>query len=151
MRLTGTSSSKRLRERLLQGGASHLSDGELLGLLLGGGSATRPANELAYNLLDRCGSLTATLGASAKELAALRGLGPARIARLQAAVELGRRYLTEPLARGSALTAPSDAAKFFQAHLSDRSHEVFGCLFLDTRHRIICYEELFRGTAPRSR
>ena len=79
-------------------------------------------------------------------VARVDGLGAARIARLRAAVEVGRRYLTEPLARGRSLTAPADAARFFQAHLCDRSHEVFGCLFLDTRHRIIAFEELFRGT-----
>ena len=145
MKLTGPSSSENPRDRLLRDGASRLSDGELLAVVLGG-APVAGTQGLASTVLERCGSLAATLGASPTELATLSGLGPARIARLQAAVELGRRYLTEPLARGSALTAPADAARFFQAHLNDRPHEVFGCLFLDTRHRIIRFEELFRGT-----
>src|SRR5690606_7643296 len=76
----------------------------------------------------------------------VRGLGPARIARLAAAVELGRRYLEAPALQRTALRAPSDAARVFRAQLADLPHEVFSCLFLDTRHRVICYEELFRGT-----
>ena len=46
----------------------------------------------------------------------------------------------------SALAAPEDAARYLKARLLDLPHEVFCCLFLDTRHRLIRYEELFRGT-----
>ena len=134
------------RERLLRAGPASLSDAELLAGLLAGGPRLGGGLRLAYAMLENCGDLIAALAASPAELANVGGLGPVRIARLQAAVELGRRYLTQPLARGPALTAPGDAARFFQAQLSDRSHEVFGCLFLDTRHRVIRYEELFRGT-----
>jgi len=133
-------------ERLLRAGPAGLSDGELLAVLLGGELPAGAGLGLANAVLENWGGLAAALAASPAELGSIHGLGPARIARLHAAVELGRRYLTEPLTRGPALTAPGDAARFFQAHLSDRPHEVFGCLFLDTRHRIIRYEELFRGT-----
>ena len=134
------------RERLLRAGAACLSDAELLTVVLGGERRGGADLGLANTVLERCGGLAPALGTGPSELAGIAGLGPARIARLVAAVELGRRYLTEPLTRGSSLNAPGDAARFFQAHLSDRPHEVFGCLFLDTRHRIIRYEELFRGT-----
>jgi DNA repair protein RadC len=133
-------------ERLLSAGPAGLSDEELLAVLLAGRQRAGAAHALAFAVLENCGGLAAVLAASPAELAGIAGLGPARIARLKAAVELGRRYLTEPLARGRALTAPRDAARFFQAHLCDRPHEVFSCIFLDTRHRIIRYEELFRGT-----
>ncbi len=135
-----------MRERLLRAGPAGLSDRELLAVVLGGARQAEPALGLAGAVLDHCGGLAPALAASPTELAGIGGLGPARIARMYAAVELGRRYLTEPLERGTTLSAPGDAARFFQAHLSDRPHEVFGCLFLDTRHRIIRYEELFRGT-----
>lgn len=134
------------RERLLRAGPASLSDAELLAVLLAGGPRLGGGLRLAYAVLENYGDLAAALAASPAELSNVSGLGSARIARLQAAVELGRRYLTEPLTRGPALTAPDDAAQFFQAQLSDRCHEVFGCLFLDTRHRVIRYEELFRGT-----
>ena len=138
--------SERPRERLLKSGPASLSDGELLAVLLGTGVRGENAAELARRLLDHCGGLAALLGASAGELARAHGIGPARAARLAAALELGRRYLEAPQDPRSALQAPVDAARFFKARLLDLQHEVFCCLFLDTRHRLIRYEELFRGT-----
>jgi DNA repair protein RadC len=115
-------------------------------VLLGTGARCENAAELARRLLDEWGGLAKLLAGSAPELARSKGVGPARAARLVAAVELGRRYLEAPLDPRSALQAPVDAARFFKARLLDLPHEVFCCLFLDTRHRVIRYEELFRGT-----
>ena len=138
--------SERPRERLLCAGPSSLSDAELLAVVLGSGLARCTALDLARRILERGTTLADALAGGPAELGDIRGLGPARIARLQAAVEIGRRCLAGPLVRGSALQAPADAAQLFKARIGDRPHEVFGCLFLDTRHRIIHYEELFRGT-----
>ena len=144
--INGWPRSERPRERLLQAGPQSLSDGELLAVLLGAGTHGQNVVELARSLLDRWGDLTALLASSATELASAQGLGPVRVARLLAALELGRRYLAAPQAFRRTLAAPSDAARYFEARLLDLPHEVFSCLFLDTRHRIIRYEELFRGT-----
>ena len=138
--------SERPRERLLSTGPSALSDGELLAVLIGAGFPGCNAAELARGLLERRGGLAALLSSTPAELRHEHGLGPARIARLLAALELGRRYLEAPSDPRSSLTAPLDAARFFKARLTDLPHEVFCCLFLDTRHRLIRYEELFRGT-----
>ena len=138
--------SERPRERLLEAGPRALSDGELLAILLGTGTRGQSAAELARGLLGEWGSLTALLGSAPAELARAKGLGPARIARLAAALEIGRRYLGAPIEPRSALAAPEDAARYLKARLLDLPHEVFCCLFLDTRHRLIRYEELFRGT-----
>jgi DNA repair protein RadC len=138
--------SERPRERLFEAGPQALSDGELLAVLLGTGTRGQSATELARALLGHWGGLTGLLGRSPSELASMRGLGPARIARVAASLELGRRYLGAPLEPRSALSAPSDAARYLKARLLDLPHEVFCCLFLDTRHRLIRYEELFRGT-----
>ena len=138
--------SERPRERLFEAGPQALSDSELLAILLGTGTRGQSAAELARALLAEWGSLTALLGSAPAELARVKGLGPARIARLTAALELGRRYLGAPIEPRSALAAPEDAARFLKSRLLDLPHEVFCCLFLDTRHRLIRYEELFRGT-----
>jgi DNA repair protein RadC len=138
--------SERPRERLLASGPASLSDGELLAVLLGTGVRGENAADLARRLLEDSGGLAALLGVSAQELARTRGIGPARAARLSAALELGRRYLAAPQDPRGTLTTPVDAARFFKARLLDLPHEVFCCLFLDTRHRLIRYEELFRGT-----
>jgi DNA repair protein RadC len=138
--------SERPRERLLEVGPQALSDGELLAVLLGTGTREQDVTELARSLLSEWGGLPALLGSAPAELVRAKGLGPARVARLVAALEIGRRYLGAPAPQRSALGAPADAARFLKARLLDLPHEVFCCLFLDTRHRLIRCEELFRGT-----
>lgn len=146
MRLGDWPRSERPRERLLEVGPQALSDGELVAILLGTGVRGASATDLARRLLERQGGLSGVLGNGAAELAREPGVGPARAARLAAALELGRRYLCAPANPRQALEAPLDAARYFSARLLDLPHEVFCCLFLDTRHRLIRYEELFRGT-----
>jgi DNA repair protein RadC len=133
-------------ERLLEQGASRLSDSELLAVVLCAGTRGAEAHALAHALLEQWGGLHALLGTGPRELLRANGLGPTRIARLHAALELGRRHLEGPLDRRRTLKKPSDAAQCFRARLGDLGYEVFACLFLDTRHRIICFEALFRGT-----
>jgi DNA repair protein RadC len=59
---------------------------------------------------------------------------------------MGRRHLHETLARGDALTSPDDTRRYLTARLRGHANEVFACLFLDNRHRVISFEELFHGT-----
>lgn len=138
--------AERPRERLLAAGPEPLSDAELLAVLFGTGVRGRDAVALSQALLARSGSLHALLGSGTRELGQAEGLGPARVARLKAALELGRRVIEGPTDRRRALKRPQDAARCFRARLADLSYEAFSCLFLDTRHRVICFETLFRGT-----
>lgn len=132
------------RQRLMAHGGSQLSDVEVLAVLLGGGVRSRDALATAAAVLRASGGL----GRLADEAGRIRqqGLGGARIARIHAAVELGRRCLAGPSDRRRSFTRPADAARCFQARLADLGHEVFSCLYLDTRHRMIRFEPLFRGT-----
>ena len=59
---------------------------------------------------------------------------------------MGRRHLFEDLKRGDALTSPGAVRAFLRSQLAALPHEVFACLFLDNQHRVIAFEELFRGT-----
>ena len=72
--------------------------------------------------------------------------GEARYAELRACLEIGRRYLEAGLKRGEPLCSPQDTRRFLIANLRAYPYEVFACLFLDNRHRLICFEEMFRGT-----
>jgi len=137
---------ERPREKLLERGAAALTDAELLALLLRTGSRGQNALDLARGLLTRFGSLRALLAAERGSLAPTPGVGPAKYAELMAAAELGRRQLGEALARGAPLADPDATRRFLIARLRDLPHEVFACLFLDNRHRVIAFEELFRGT-----
>jgi len=134
------------REKLARQGAAALTDVELLAILLGTGSGRRPVIELASDLLERFGGLRGLLRASRAALQSEPGLGPAKSSSLIAVLELSRRHLQEVLVRGDPLESPEVTEKYLQSVLRDHPHEVFACLFLDTRHRVIAFEELFHGT-----
>ncbi len=138
--------SERPREKLLIRGAQALSDAELLAILLGSGTRGHSAVDLARSLIADFGSLRELLSADRPRCEAKLGIGPARYATLMASVELARRHLREPLSRSSALQTPDCTRRFLLAQLRDRPYEVFCCLFLDNRHRLIAFEEIFRGT-----
>jgi DNA repair protein RadC len=138
---------ERPRERLLDRGAQALSDAELLAVVLGTGSGGASALDLSRALLQRFdGSLRRLLTAERGVLLSARGLGPARYATLMAGLELARRHYHETLRAGPALNAPAATRQFLTAQLRDRPYEVFCCLHLDNRHRLIHFEEVFRGT-----
>jgi DNA repair protein RadC len=138
---------ERPRERLLERGPQALSDAELLAVLIGTGCSGANAIDVARQFLQHFGgSLRRLLSADATTLLELRGLGPARYATLMSALELARRHYREALRAGPAMNAPAATRQFLTAQLRDRPYEVFCCLHLDNRHRLIHFEEIFRGT-----
>ena len=137
---------ERPREKLQARGAAALSDAELLALFLGSGQRGRTAVDLGRDLLNTHAGLKALLEVDAGALAQLPGIGPAKACRLHAALELGRRYLAIDLRRPDALTHPAACADYLRARIGGFPYEVFVCLFLDNRHRVIACEELFRGS-----
>lgn len=137
---------ERPRERLLNLGPTQLTDAELLAIVLRTGHLGVSALDLARTLIKAQGGLRAVLEAPVATLCAQPGLGPAKYAQLQASMELARRHFKETLSRGEPLTSPQLTRDYLRAALRDRTHEVFCALMLDTRHRVISFEELFNGT-----
>ncbi len=138
--------AERPREKLLERGAAALSDAELLAIFLRTGARGKTAVDLARELLIQFGGLRGLLQADRKRFCAGAGLGPAKYAQMGAVLELARRFLGERVARGATLRSPMDTRDFLVSRLRDRAREVFCVLFLDTRHRILAFEELFAGT-----
>jgi DNA repair protein RadC len=137
---------ERPRERLLEKGAAALSDAELLAILLRTGTSGRSAVDVARQVLDDFRSLRKLIAADRKRFCSVPGLGLARYAELQAAIEISRRQLAESLKAGPLLASPRATRDFLTAKLRDLEHEVFCCLYLDKRHRLVHFEEMFRGT-----
>jgi len=130
-------------EHLLFQGPEGLGDHELLALWLSLPDAGRAAE-----LLDRLGELD---GHPAIRLLEEPGLGRSRVARLKAAAALLERWALAGLAEeGPLLSCTASARRFLRWKLSRLSREVFACLFLDNRHRLIRYEVLFLGTVDRA-
>ncbi|MES2490566.1 MAG: DNA repair protein RadC [Pseudomonadota bacterium] len=146
MPITDWPEDERPREKLLMRGAAALSDAELLAIFLRTGVPGKSAVDMARDLLSRFGSLRALLKASKADFCAENGLGPAKYAQLQAVLEMARRHLAEELPERDALSDPRAARDYLKSRLRDLPHEVFAILFLDTRHRVIAFEELARGS-----
>ena len=138
--------AERPREKLLALGSSSLSDAELLAIFLRTGVSGKSAVDLARHLLAEFGSLRALLEADLGSFSRQLGLGPAKFSQLQAVLEMGRRHLAERLRRDSALESPQAVRDYLKALLRHEPHEVFGCLFMDSKHRMLAFEVLFRGS-----
>ncbi|MGI9245547.1 MAG: RadC family protein [Steroidobacteraceae bacterium] len=138
--------SERPREKLLRLGAASLSEAELLAILLQTGTAGCSALDTARVLLGEFRSLRGLLTADRRRVCRTRGLGNAKYALLQASLELSRRHYAEQMQAGPPLANPRATRDYLRARLRDRDHEVFCCLFLDNRHRVIAFDEVFRGT-----
>jgi DNA repair protein RadC len=136
----------RPREKLLARGANALSDSELLALLLRSGTAGKGVLQLAQELLDRFGGLAGLLHTGAEELRQIKGLGPAKRAEVVAVLELARRALLQPLQTRAVLESPQAVRQALQLQLGSLAYEVFAVMFLDSQHRLIRIEEMFRGT-----
>ncbi len=146
MAITDWAVEDRPREKLLDKGAEALTDAELLAIFLRTGIKGKTAVDLARDLLAESGGLSLLLSADEKSFCRSKGLGQAKFVQMQAVVEMSRRYLEEKIHRGDAMSNVSDVKKYLQSRLQQYPFEVFACLFLDNKHRVIEYEELFRGT-----
>lgn len=138
--------AERPREKLLRYGAASLSDAELLAIFLQTGIAGKSAVEVARDSIRQFGSLGALLNAAQSVFCESPGLGQARYATLQAALEVSRRHVFETVMQGDVLSSPEHVRHYIALHLTGLEHEVFSGLFLDNRHRVIEYRELFTGT-----
>ena len=152
--------NERPREKLLANGAHSLSDAELLAVLLGGSG--RPGLDAVAMAREPVGLIHTRPSGAAITLRGLLsaprtpgttslgpacpGLGIAGYCRLQAAVELARRHYAEAMRAGPPLDSPQATRDFLIRRLRDTPHELFCCLHLDNRHRLIAFDELFRGT-----
>jgi DNA repair protein RadC len=128
--------SDRPREKLFDLGVENLGVNELLAVLLGSGTRARSALDLANQLLDRNGGLEGLSRASPAALARLPGLKSARVAKVLAAFELGRRAASPPLSSRPQFRLPGEAARFLLPRFGTRPLEAFGILVLDTRNRL---------------
>jgi len=123
-----------------------LSDAELLCQLLYSDVPQNQGILQAENLLRCFGSLRGLQIASQHVADQRAGLDDRTAVHIRLANELVQRQLKQSLQKGTALTSPAMTVAYLQTVLRDRSREIFTCLFLDTRHRVIASEELFKGS-----
>lgn len=143
--------AERPREKLLRHGAQQLTDSELLAIMLGSGTADLNAVALARRLIRDAGGLKPLTCLSFHRFVALKGLGPVRYARIQAGLEIARRLLLDPSEIvGQQLCDSKSAAEYVKNALFSSPIEIFACLFMDVRHRILAFEVIAEGTIDRA-
>ncbi len=146
MAITDWPPDDRPREKLLSKGAESLSDAELVAIFLRTGVRGKSAVDLAREVLQHCGSLSALFGASDRKFCAIPGLGIAKYVQMKAVIEMAQRALREKIGSGTALGSPHAVRDYLRLRLQGRPHEVFVGVFLDAQNRVLAVEELFRGT-----
>jgi len=146
MSITQWPEQDRPREKLLSRGAQALTDAELLAIFFRTGVTGKSAVDLARDLIEKLGGLKGLFCADERDFCAVKGVGKAKYVQLQAVLALSRRYLEEEIKGRDLLTSPEATRAYLKTRLYHQAREVFACVFLDNRHRVIRYEELFQGT-----
>ncbi len=144
--LTQLPAEARPREKLLARGPAALADAELLALLLRTGLPGLGVLQLAQSLLDRFGGLAGLLHADVGTLKSVKGLGPAKRAEMAAVLEIARRVLAQQLGERALFDSPQRVKDYLALHLRPLAHEAFAVLFLDSQHRLLAFEVMFRGS-----
>lgn len=139
-------SAIRPREKILTLGPASLADAELVALLLRTGCKGTSVLQLAQQLLDTFGGLAGLLQTLPQDFASIKGLGPAKRAEIAAVMEMARRTLLEQLKQNSVFDSTQQVKDYLQMQLGHLRHEVFAVMFLDAQHRLLKFEEMFRGT-----
>jgi len=136
---------ERPRERLEHYGESALSTAELIAILLRSGVAGESVLHMAERLLARYGGLTGLAQAGFAELQQVKGVGPAKVTQLKAALELGRRLVvTSPQSRPQ-IKSPADAANLLMLEMGLLEQEHLRVLLLDTRNRVLAIHTVYVG------
>lgn len=135
------------REKLLSRGAGALTNSELLAILLRTGAAGMSAIDLSRNIIEKFGTFRNMSHTDQREWKEFKGLGPAKIAQIQAALEIGRRF-REDEARPAQqkITSAQDIVKIIMPQMRDLKTEVFKVIYLNSNNRIIDIESAATGT-----
>jgi len=149
-RITRWPKKERPRERLLEDGPQHLSEAELLGILIGKGTRNKTAIDLGRELLERYESLPRLFSRSPSELMLVKGVGAAKAAILSAAFELVRRVQSGKDTDKPTFKKSSDVATHYLPLLRDLRKEVFKVLLLNRANRLVKEVSVSEGTLDAS-
>ena len=145
-RITDLQLSERPRERLEKQGASALSQAELLAILIRVGVKGENALEVAQRILERFRGLRGLQSASFMEISRERGIGKAKAAQIQAAIELGNRLSRERPIERVIINSPEEAANLIRYEMSGLDHEEIWTMLLDTRNKLIEIKHIYVGS-----
>ncbi|TQS76155.1 JAB domain-containing protein [Ornithinibacillus gellani] len=146
IRIKDVPKEDRPRERLLKLGANHLSNQELLAILLGSGTRTESVISLANRVLMHFEGLNLLKDATIEELTAIKGIGRAKGVLILSALELGKRMSQYKTTDRYVVRSPKDGADFVMEEMRHLNQEHFVALFLNTKNQIIHQQTIFIGS-----
>ena len=139
-------SGDRPRERLRDAGPTAISNSELLAILLRTGGAKESALAMASRLLATFNGLAGLARSSFAELCAQRGLGEAKAAQIQAALELGKRLVAAQPEERPVIRSADDVARLLQSEMGLLDQEHMRVLLLNTRNQVLAANDVYRGS-----
>lgn len=136
----------RPREKLLNKGASVLSDAELLAIMIGSGSRNESAVQLCRKILKAShDNLNELARLSIDELCKFKGIGEAKAITISAALELGNRRKTNEVRERARITQSRDLFELFEPILLDLKHEEFWVALLNGANKVLDVKRLTQG------
>lgn len=138
------------RERLRDLGAEHLSNQELLSILLRTGTKTTPVLEVANQILKNLDSLADFQHLSLQELQQINGIGYVKSIEIKAMIELAKRISKAEYIQKERIMSSERLARKMMLELSDQKQEHLVAIYLDTQNRIIEQRTIFIGSVRRS-
>lgn len=142
--------TERPRERLIQEGASALTDAELLAIVLGSGTPSESALQLAQRILKECGELETLARMSVSELRNFHGIGDAKAAQVKASLELARRYSASSKQFGERFNSSQIVFRHFRGELGSLPQEEFWAISLNVKNKLLAKHFISRGTLTAS-
>lgn len=137
---------ERPRERLLNNGASTLSDAELIAIIIRDGTVGKSALDIARELLGKFENLTNISSRDYSEFKQIKGLGQAKALTLSAVFEIAKRIQSEPFKNSETIKTPDEIAKLYIPKLRGLKTEIFRVILLNTKNAIIREEIISQGT-----
>jgi DNA repair protein RadC len=138
------------RERLLIYGVETLSNAELLAIFLRTGIPGKTALDLARDLLNYFGGLDKVLESDFKSFTQMKGLGAAKFCQLKATLELVRRHFNCKVEESVSFSNQDLVRNYLLSNFPNSENETFACMLLDNNHKLIKFEQLFKGTINQS-
>jgi DNA repair protein RadC len=137
----------RPREKLVAKGPQHLSNSELIAILLQNGAVNKSAVDLAKEILSKVDNSLQKLGKlTVKDMVNLKikGFGPAKAVSIVAALEMGiRRNMADY--KKDIISSSRDLAEYLKAQFQFKRHEVFAVVFLNRSNKINHFEIISEG------
>jgi DNA repair protein RadC len=137
---------ERPREQLFLRGPASLSNGDLLAIILNTGIQGESVNVLSQRLLVEYDGLLGLMKLDVTELARVRGLGPAKAAKLKATLEIASRVLAMGPETRPQISSPDDVVNLVAIEMAALEQEQLRVVLLDSKHRVMSIRTIYQGS-----